>query len=286
MAPRASRPSGRGGDGAVPAPETRPGNGNGGAGLSPLLRSNLDRSERPTKTAALVARSLVNQIVTRRLQPGDMLAPEREMLAEFGVGRYTLREALRVLELQGVITLRQGPGGGPVVNRPDPRYLAGTLSMMLAFSQTPFRAIVATRALIEPAVAADAARRVDAEHLEAIRQSVERMQAHIGDIDVFLEENANFHDLIAWSSGNTVFGYLLSSLHWINDGTAMGVQYPVWAQKVVANAHARIYAALAAGDVEVATKEMTDHSQNYADYLRERYPEILDHVIRWDPLPG
>jgi DNA-binding FadR family transcriptional regulator len=220
------------------------------------------------------------------MKAGDALPPEREMLVEYGVGRGTLREALRYLEMQGVITIRPGPGGGPAVNQPGPRHLARNLSIILEFARTPLRAIVETRSVIEPAIAASAATRIDAEHLQEIKRSVERMRDNPGNLDIFLTENEHFHDLIAWSSDNTVFGYLLSSLHWISDGTVMGVQYPLWAQKVVAKAHKRIYEAIASGDPERSKEAMTAHVAEYARYLEERYPELLDQTIRWDRLPS
>src|ERR1700730_16909130 len=156
--------------------------------VSPLLRRNAEFITRPTKTAAIVAKSIVNQITNRQLKPGDRLPAERQMLAEYGVGRGTLREALRFLEMQGCITIRPGPRGGPAVSRPVSRYLASSLSMVLELSRTRFRAIVETRYVIEPAVAAAAATRIDAEHLEEIRKSVEKDGRNTGDLEVILGE--------------------------------------------------------------------------------------------------
>jgi DNA-binding FadR family transcriptional regulator len=252
--------------------------------LATAPRRRLDTTPRPQKTAALIAQSIVAQITARRLNPGDMLAPEREMLAEYSVGRGTLREALRFLEMQGVITIRPGPGGGPTVSAPDSRYLAGTLSIMLQFARTPFRAIIETRRVIEPAVAASAAERATPEAIAEIGESVARMDANLDHIEVFLQENSQFHDVIAWASGNTVFGFLLSSLHWIDDGTALGVQYPEWTRKVVAKAHRRVYEAIKKHDADVAYNAMAAHSREYQRYLEEKYPELLDQLIRWDRL--
>ncbi len=71
------------------------------------------------KTAETVARRVVQTIVSGGLTAGDKLPREAEMVEHCGVGRETLREALRLLETQGLITLRRGPGGGPVVASAD-----------------------------------------------------------------------------------------------------------------------------------------------------------------------
>ncbi len=253
--------------------------------IAPMLRGNREGQQRPPKTAALVARTIVSEISALQLSSGDMLPSEKEMLSQYSVGRGTLREALRFLEMQGLITIKPGPGGGPTISTPGSRYLAGTLSIVLQFAQTPFRAIVEARSVIEPAVAAAAATRIDGEHLQLIAASLERMTANTGNTVVFLEENARFHDLIAWASGNMVFGYLLSSLQWISDGSVLGVQYPEWAQRAVSKVHRGIYRSIAAGNAEQAGTRMQDHYAQYLGYLSEYYPEVLEQRISWDRLP-
>lgn len=69
---------------------------------------------RPPQAAVLLAQSIVQDTFRERLKPGDMLLPERTMLEPYKTGRGTLREALRLLEFQGVICLKPGPRGGPV----------------------------------------------------------------------------------------------------------------------------------------------------------------------------
>src|SRR5262245_43750238 len=78
-----------------------------------------DATNRPLKTSEMVARDVVHAIVTRGLRTGDKLPSEAAMLAEYGVSRESLREGLRLLEVQGLISIRRGPGGGPVVGRID-----------------------------------------------------------------------------------------------------------------------------------------------------------------------
>ena len=236
--------------------------------------------------ALVVALEIVSEITSKPLAPGTMLASEKDMLLDYEVGRGTLREALRFLEMQGVITIRPGPGGGPVVNSPDARDLAQSLSLFLQLLRTPFRSIVEARMVLEPAMAASAAERIDQDHLDEIRASVERMEANLGDIDDFLRENERFHELVAWSSGNSLFGLLISSLHWITDGTALGVDYPPLRQKAVATAHRGIYEAIASRTPDVARAAMERHIGEFAKYIERYYPAIWDSPLRWDQILG
>src|SRR5215211_3941173 len=70
---------------------------------------------RAEKVSEVVARSIVQDIAARRLPPGTMLPSESVMLDRYRVGRASLREGLRILEIQGLITIKPGPGGGPMV---------------------------------------------------------------------------------------------------------------------------------------------------------------------------
>src|SRR4051812_18011504 len=70
---------------------------------------------RPLKTSEIVARDVVRDISNGGLQPGDGLPSESAMLEQYGVSRESLREGLRLLEVQGLIRIRRGPGGGPIV---------------------------------------------------------------------------------------------------------------------------------------------------------------------------
>ena len=137
------------------------------------------------------------------------------MLEQYGVARGTLREALRFLEIQGVITIKTGPGGGPMVARPESRHLASTIAMMLQLTHTSFRSVLEARAVLEPALARRAAERITDESLKTLHDSLDAMREHIDDVDFFLAENERFHALVAEAAGNQVFALLITSLNWI-----------------------------------------------------------------------
>ena len=88
-----------------------------------------DAVYRPLKTAEAFARDLVHVIVSQGLTTGDKLPSEAVMLEEFGLSRESLREGLRLLEVQGLITIRRGPGGGPIVGHLDPASLGRTSTL-------------------------------------------------------------------------------------------------------------------------------------------------------------
>lgn len=236
---------------------------------------------RPMKTAMLVAQRIVNDIYERGNVIGDRLPPERTMLEKYDVGRGTLRESLRFLELQGVITLKPGPGGGPVVVQPEADALATSLTLLLQFSNAPFRTIAEARLGLEPMMAQLSAERMSDESRLALKGSVDTMRENLGNQAIFLEENKRFHDLIAHGSGNAMFGFLVDALLGILDGSAIGIDYPEIRRKAVHKAHLQIYETIDSRDPAAAADAMHEHIDAYMRYAAKKYPEVLDAPIVW-----
>ncbi|GIH22184.1 GntR family transcriptional regulator [Acrocarpospora phusangensis] len=238
-------------------------------------------SLRPQKTAMLVAQRIVADINRRGNVVGDRLPPEKAMLDAYEVGRGTLRESLRYLELQGVLSLKPGPGGGPVVQEPDATSLATSLTLLLQFEHAPFRTLAQARAGLEPMVARLAAEHVNAEQLAGLKASVDTMREHLDDQNVFLAEDRRFHELVAHASGNAMFRYLIDALLWMLDSSAIGLDYPEVRRIAVHKAHLRIYQALAEHSPDTAAAAMAKHIDEYGRYAERRHPEALAAPIVW-----
>src|SRR5262245_42511900 len=133
---------------------------------------------RPKKTALLVAQRIVEDINSRGNRVGDRLPPEKAMLEDYDVGRGTLRESLRFLELQGVLTLKPGPSGGPIVQQPDSTALANSLSLLLQFQKAPFKTVIETRVALEPAMARQAAERMSEEDVQRLFGIIDLERRH------------------------------------------------------------------------------------------------------------
>lgn len=234
------------------------------------------------KLATVVAHRIVQEIKARNLGPGAQLPPERDMLLNYNVGRNTLREALRVLEQQGVLMIRPGPGGGPVVTSPDSRHLASTLALLMQFAETPFRTVIETRQLLEPITARLTCEHADPAVLAQLRESVDKMARNLDDLDEFLDENRRFHSIIGWGSENALFGYCINSLHWITDGTVLGVDYPKRFRKLVWQAHDEVCNGIESGDPTQAEVAMRKHMDDTRTYFEKNYRHLMDEVLTWE----
>ena len=244
----------------------------------------LTHNGRPTKTAVLITQRIISDVLRNDIQPGTNLPPERTMMENYQIGRGTLREALRLLEAQGVITLKPGPGGGPILLRPDGSHLASTLALLMQLSNAPFRVIIEARVALEPMIGRLAASRITDAQLAELKESVDTMSAGLQDEYTFLESNKKFHDIIAWSSANPLFGYLVDSLLGIIDGTVVGMDYPPHRRQAILKAHEEIFAALQQHDQDGAEQRMREHIDAYVRFAKRKYSDLFDQVVAWDRL--
>jgi GntR family transcriptional regulator, transcriptional repressor for pyruvate dehydrogenase complex len=251
------------------------------AGLNGHSRRR-NASNKPKKTAILVAQRIVDEIVDQNLQPGSPLLPERVMLPRYGVARGTLRESLRILETYGLITIKTGPGGGPVVADAGSRPLASVIALVLQMSRTSFRSIVDARLKLEPLIAKEAAERRTEEDLAALRDSLDAMRSELDDGGEFLETNHVFHSAVARAAQNPVLYNMVNSLNWIQDGTAVGIDYAAKTRNAILSAHRRIYLAIEAGDPEMAEAAMRIHIGEFADHAERHYAHVMEAPLRWD----
>jgi DNA-binding FadR family transcriptional regulator len=204
------------------------------------------------------------------------------MLEKYEIGRGTLREALRLLEFQGVIALKPGPRGGPVLLDPDASHLASTVILLMQLKQAPFRTIVEVRSALEPMISSLAANRISDESIADLGFTIHQMRDNLDDQHIFLDANKRFHDIIAWSSGNALFGYIVDSLLGIMDGTVIGLDYPSPRRVAILKAHENIYEAINARDSVASEQLMRKHITEYVRYAERKFPAVLGQVIQWD----
>ncbi len=241
-----------------------------------------DGGPRAGKRALLVAHRIVGEIGAGAFAVGDKLAPEKEMLERYGVARATLREALRFLELQGVIDLKPGPGGGPVIRVPEPHDFASTMALTLHFVGATFRSLIEVRQALGPTTAAQAAERAAPDDIAELRTSLAALSRHPGDSLDYVEENRRFHDLLAFAGQNPLIGFLTVALHHITTASGIGMTYSHAERQYQLKAYERILASIEDRNPEEASKEMHRFMRRSDSYLEKRYPDLMAKRVRWD----
>ncbi|MBM4269740.1 MAG: FadR family transcriptional regulator [Deltaproteobacteria bacterium] len=232
------------------------------------------------KVASRIARVIVREIRRRGLVPGDKLISEQKMVERYGVARGSLREALRFLEMQGVLRIKSGPGGGPVVESPSTAHFASTLALLLQSAGASFRAVVEARAAIEPDIAGLAAERGTEQDHARLAECLAAMQATIEDAAAFREENRRFHDLVALASGNPVFAFLIPALHALSEGAP--VLYTPSERRRILRATTAIHAAIAARNAALAADTMRRFFEASLVHLARAHPHALDRPLSWE----
>ena len=237
-------------------------------------------SPRPPATylgkAQQVAQDLLARIDDSDVQPGQSFATEAELLQQFDVSRPTLREGIRILEAQGVLEQRPGPGGGLVVRRPSLDMLAHSLSVYLRFNDVPFVAVLQAREVVEPALAAEAAERGTEAEFREMAESIDRMKKQ-GDSDqaAFIAENRVFHGVVARASGNKVLETFWGTMSLLAHGEHHGMRYTFGNRQHVIAAHQRILDACRRRNARAAAQAMADHVGELEHLVRDRYQHLL-----------
>jgi len=170
---------------------------------------------RSPKTGAMIAERLRHQIARGELHIGQRLPPEDELTLELGIARTTLREALRILESQGLLEIRRGRTGGPVVTMPKIDALAEGLAVTLQLQGTTAGDLDAARQLIEPSLAAQLARQHTPDDLAVLHAAVDRAAAAAerSNRKAFGVAAADMHESLISCAGNTTLATLSGLLH-------------------------------------------------------------------------
>jgi DNA-binding FadR family transcriptional regulator len=159
-----------------------------------------------------VARRVAADLAAAGVADGTLLDSETEMAARYAVGRSTVREALRLLETWGVIKMRVGRHGGPVVQHPNPTDIGDHLGVIMQFAGASLADLLDVRAILDVQVAVLAARNAEPDEVAALRETVEEMGRHIDDGEAYLHLNALFFQILGTASRNHALQVLLESV--------------------------------------------------------------------------
>lgn len=238
-------------------------------------------SDQPARAWRLVLEHIERDLLDGRLGPGDRLPSERDLSTELGVGRSSVREALRVLEVMGLIRTAtgSGPQSGAIVIATPSGGMSTLLRLQVAAQGFPLDDVVRTRLVLEDAVVAAMAGAADSDTTRA-HQLLEAMDAADLTPGEFLALDAELHLSLAEASGNTVIAAMMAGLRssiesYVQAGASAIADWDAMVTRLRAEHHALV-AAIDASDVESARSLVHTHITGYytsAGLTRDIHPQ-------------
>nr|WP_275936301.1 FCD domain-containing protein [Sinosporangium album] len=219
--------------------------------------------------AEALARHVEEMIVSRRLMPGDRIATKDELRQDTGLARATVSEAVRLLQSQGRVVVRPGPGGGLFVAPTDPVVRLGQTLLAVHSEPVTVADAVAVRDSLEPLVAADAARHRSARDIADLRVLLDAMSDAVADPERFLRANWRLHERIAQIVANKVLQTIYIGLAQFIQDQALAVshdlsphEHAVYKQHRL-HLHVDLVQAIISGDPDQAELAARAHTLDY-----------------------
>jgi DNA-binding FadR family transcriptional regulator len=237
---------------------------------------------------ARVAEEIKTLVVEQRMAPGDRLPNEPELMERFGMAKGTIREAMRILEAQGLIKTRPGPGGGSFVHAVSEERARALLGNYFYFRDLTVSSIYELRIVLEPELAAALAGRLDAEALHALEDNIARYDRPPATVE---EERAqhvaslDFHRMLAAHADNPLLGFLVGFMaQTLSDLTVYRRlyeprNYDLWRRG--RDYQRELVRALRRGDADAARRIMHEHMR-----AARRLMEDQEAKMEWRFLPG
>ena len=228
------------------------------------------------KAGELVADELRRRIVIGELQPGDQFPPEGLLAEQFQVAQTSVREALRILESEGLVSVRRGSPGGGQVREPDPQTLARYASLLLQFEGATVEDVHLARIMIEPLTARRLAEHPDRTSLaEILARALGDEDASHGQPEELARMEGRFHQLVTRLAGNETLALLsaVSNLivaHHVNQVLADSRRRNGRAGSGFATAHrahGRLVKLVAAGDADAVEQLWRRHLEEALNNL-------------------
>lgn len=238
---------------------------------------NLNRDHTPPKASALLADEIRASILGRGLPAGSFLPSEADLVRDSGLGRATVREALRLLEAEGLITIKRGPQGGISVRRPDGSRLSQSIAPILTLTESPLRDLFFFRKAVEPAAAEQAAKTASDDQRERLSELAGHREG------AGYSNEVDFHILVAECAGNELVRALLAVPHDLLRMHLEGEAITDEDIREANDAHRAIARAIASGNGDRARRAMLRHLESFENRM-ERQGRLDQPIVpreRW-----
>jgi GntR family transcriptional regulator, transcriptional repressor for pyruvate dehydrogenase complex len=222
------------------------------------------------KASDVLASELRERILNGELAEGCPLPAERELVKQTQMSRATVREALRILEVQNLVRVKAGRAGGAFVQRPTTKSMANSVSILIRGRRIKLVDLMETREALEPFCAELAAGNRTDEDLAELDRANKAIADPEADLEQFLRANLDWHVGVAVASHNELLiGFMSALSQAIYAGTENAAFVDTEVRVVTSQAHWAITSAIRDRDATAAGRRMRRHVHSYADALAE-----------------
>ena len=233
-----------------------------------------------------VAEAIKDWVVEQGLQAGDRLPNEAELIERFGMAKGTVREAMRILEAQGLIKTRTGPGGGSFVHEVSRQRAKALLGNYFYFKDLTIGDIYQLRLTLEPELAASLAGKLSDDVLTSLEENIATYSEPAASLDEERDQHVaslRFHAILAEQAKNPLLGFVIDFMvNLLTDLTVYRRLYSppnieLWKQ---GHDHQRqLVIALREGNADEAKAIMSDHMETAWKLMRRQEVEMESRFI-------
>lgn len=226
------------------------------------------------KLSDMIVEDVKHWIVSEKKQPGDRLPNEKELIELFGVSKGTIREALKALEVRGLIATRTGPGGGAYLQQVSREHASEPLRNFLHFHHFDGHDIYQLRKILEPELAASVVGRLEEAHFRLLEQSIDECRQEPRDENELRKQRVaelEFHNLLADVCPNPILAFVCRFLNdllrdlMIYKNTFDHLDF----REANVNFHTQLLAAYRKGDAKRVRRLMTEHMADAECHMHE-----------------
>ena len=212
------------------------------------------------KSYDVLADKLRETILKGDIREGESLPTERELVSQTGLSRGSVREALRMLAVEGLVRPRHGRLGGNIVTLPGKESMAHFINQFVVGRRLSLRTVQESRETIEPTLARFAAARRNLDDVKKMRALNDDLANAVSDRAQFAAVNIEWHNAVAAASRNDLLAAFLFSMSFGVAMSTMADEYDtVEVRKAAINIHARIADAIEAQNADLAFRRMEKH---------------------------
>ncbi|MCA1990365.1 MAG: FadR family transcriptional regulator [Desulfarculus sp.] len=198
-----------------------------------------------------VAQTIRRQVLSGQLSLGERLPSERDLAEQFGVSRVVVREAIRTLEMSGILRVQKGAGGGTFVAAAYAKPLSGAITNLLEGGTISLDHLFELRLMLEPPAAAQVAGRAGPEQVAELEEILAQAEQVVDDSETLREINLEFHRRLAVMTGNPLLAALCETVLQLLVDSLRG-NLSIETSRSVQEFHRRIVEAIRAGDPGLA----------------------------------